>query len=50
MATFSLDIAEEDVGRVLNAVAANYNRPEQVINPDYPVNRVSDIDAICWLW
>ena len=45
MATFSLDIAEEDVGRVLNAVAANYNRPEQVTNPDYPVNRVPDIDA-----
>jgi len=44
MATFSLDIADEDVGRVLDAVAANYNRPEQVPNPDYPVNRVPDID------
>lgn len=44
MATFSLDIADEDVGRVLNAVAANYNRPEQIPNPDYPVNREQGID------
>ena len=42
MATFSLDIAEEDVGRVLNAISANYNRPEQIPNPDYPVNSESD--------
>ena len=41
MATFSLDIAEEDVGRVLNAISANYNRPEQIPNPDYPVNSES---------
>ena len=44
MATFSLDIADEDVGRVLDAVAANYNRPEQIINPDYPVNRDLEMD------
>ena len=35
MATFSLDIADVDVDRVLNALAANYNRPEQVPNPAY---------------
>ena len=44
MATFSLDIAEEDVGRVLNAISANYNRPEQIQNPDYPVNREQEMD------
>ena len=42
MATFSLDIADADVGRVLNAVAANYSRPEQVLNPDYPLDSESD--------
>ncbi len=35
MAVFSVDIADEDVTRVLNAVAANYNRPAQILNPDY---------------
>ena len=35
MAVFSVEIADEDVARVLDAVAANYNRPEQVPNPDY---------------
>ena len=44
MATFSLDIADEDVGRVLNAISANYNRPEQIQNPDYPVNREQEMD------
>ena len=44
MATFSLDIADEDVGRVLDAVAANYNRSEQIVNPDYPVDRIPEID------
>ena len=44
MATFSLEIADEDVGRVLDAFAANYNRPEQIINPDYPVNRDPEMD------
>ena len=44
MATFSLDIADEDVGRVLDAVSANYNRSEQIVNPDYPVDRMPEID------
>lgn len=35
MAVFSVEIADEDVNRVLGAVAANYNRPSQVLNPDY---------------
>ena len=44
MATFSLDIADVDVDRVLNALAANYNRPDQLTNPDYPINRVPEVD------
>ena len=35
MAQFSIEIADADVDRVLGAVAANYNRPTQVPNPDY---------------
>jgi hypothetical protein len=35
MAIFSVQIADEDIDRVLNAVAANYNRPEMVPNPEY---------------
>lgn len=35
MAQFSIEIADTDIGRVLDAVAANYNRPEQVPNPDF---------------
>ena len=35
MAVFQLEIADADVDRVLNAVSANYNRPETVPNPAY---------------
>ena len=35
MAIFSVEIADADINRVLNAVAANYNRPETVSNPNY---------------
>lgn len=31
MAQFSIEIADQDVNRVLNAVAQNYNRPEKVV-------------------
>ena len=31
MAEFKIEIADADVGRVLTAVASNYNRPEKVI-------------------
>jgi len=44
MATFSLDIADEDVGRVLEAIAANYRRPEQIENPDYPIDSMLEVD------
>lgn len=35
MAQFSVEIADADVSRVLDAVAANYNRPAKVENPDF---------------
>ena len=35
MAVFQLEIADADVDRVLDAVSANYNRPETVPNPAY---------------
>jgi hypothetical protein len=35
MAQFTIEIADEDVGRVLTSLAANYNRPEQVPNPEF---------------
>lgn len=35
MAQFSIEIADADITRVLDAVAANYNRQEQVPNPDF---------------
>ena len=36
MAQFSIEIADADVDRVMGAVAANYNWPENVSNPDWP--------------
>ena len=35
MAVFSVEINDADVVRVLDAVSANYNRPDQVQNPDF---------------
>ena len=35
MAIFELEIGNEDVQRVLDAVSGNYHRPESVENPDY---------------
>lgn len=32
MAIFSVEIADEDVDRVINAVASNYNYQDQIIN------------------
>ena len=43
MAQFSVEIADADVDRVMDAVAANYNWPENIPNPDFdPVEPVSD--------
>lgn len=42
MAQFSVEINDADVSRVLDAISANYNRPETVSNPSFdsslPVN------------
>lgn len=35
MAQFTIEIADADVNRVLGALAVNYNRPDQVPNPDF---------------
>ena len=35
MAQFAIDIADENVNRVLDAIAVNYNRPETVSNPSF---------------
>ena len=43
MAQFSIEIADADVDRVMDAVAANYSWPENIPNPDFdPVEPVSD--------
>jgi hypothetical protein len=39
MAQFSIEIADQDVNRVLNAVAKNYNRPDKVANPAFDPGR-----------
>ena len=38
MAQFSIEIADTDVLRVMNAIAANYKRPEEVPNPNFDEN------------
>lgn len=43
MALFSVEIADQDVPRVLNALAANYNWSEFVDNPSFdPLHEESD--------
>ena len=42
MAQFTIDIADSDVDRVLTALAVNYNRPEQVQNPDFDESQPED--------
>lgn len=37
MAQFAIEIADEDVDRVLLAVAYNYKRPDSIANPDFNV-------------
>ena len=44
MAVFSVEINDADVVRVLDAVSANYNRPDQVQNPDYDLVANPDFD------
>ena len=35
MAIFELEIGDDDVQRVFNAVSQNYHRPDWVANPEY---------------
>tara|TARA_R100001163_G_C4989670_1_gene142720 strand:- start:28 stop:318 length:291 start_codon:yes stop_codon:yes gene_type:complete len=42
MAVFSVIIADEDVGRVVDALCANYNYPAEVPNPNYDPNIPTD--------
>ncbi len=43
MAQFSVEIADADVARVLNALVVNYRRPERVPNPEFdPMEPVSE--------
>jgi hypothetical protein len=35
MAVFSIEIADVDVNRVMDAITANYQWQENVLNPDY---------------
>ena len=42
MAIFQLDIADDDVQRVFDAVCGNYKRSAQLVNPDYIVELDED--------
>ena len=44
MAVFFFFFNDADVVRVLDAVSANYNRPDQVPNPDYDLIANPDFD------
>ena len=35
MAQFSIEIADDDIDRVISAVCANYNYEAQIANPDF---------------
>ena len=39
MATFSVEIADQDVNRVIEALCVNYNRPEQIDNVENPESK-----------
>ena len=39
MATFSVEIADQDVNRVIEALCVNYKRPEQVNGEDNTENK-----------
>jgi hypothetical protein len=50
MAQFSIEIADDDINRVLLAVAFNYKRPDSIDNPDFdaelPVDPESNPETI----
>ena len=42
MALFSIEINDDDVVRVLTALASNYQRPEMIDNPNFNPNNPED--------
>jgi hypothetical protein len=50
MAQFSIEIADEDIERVLLSVAYNYKRPDSIANPSFdaelPVDPVTNPETI----
>ncbi len=45
MAQFAIEIADADVDRVMDAVAANYNWVENIPNPDFdPLEEISEVN------
>lgn len=47
MATYCVEMPDADFLRVINAVAANYGRPDTILNPDYnsdPENQPQTIE------
>ena len=45
MAQFCIDIADEDVERVITALCETYGRPAMVDNPDYDPSEPEDPDS-----
>ena len=45
MAQFCIDIADEDVERVINALCSTYGHSEMVENPDYDPNEEDGPDS-----
>ena len=46
MAQFSIEIADADVDRVMDAISANYNRQELIPNPDFdPSQEIGEDNA-----
>jgi hypothetical protein len=46
MAIFQLEIADDDVARVFDAICSNYGRPDDVANPDYVVDETDPENPI----
>tara|TARA_A100001515_G_scaffold118061_1_gene100222 strand:+ start:412 stop:711 length:300 start_codon:yes stop_codon:yes gene_type:complete len=45
MAEFSITISDDDVGRVITAMCANYGYTENVLNPDFDPSLPEDPDT-----
>lgn len=45
VAQFSIEIADQDLNRVLNAIGSNYKRPEKVSNPSFDAEQPEDSET-----